>query len=316
MARTLFVSENPLGRCENLTAVWNMHGGDKEFRLHHGSMRDAERDGFGAVVFDALPTRIEGKSRCKSVNLCHGIAGGKLYGADEGARAPWFDAEASAQTDYAVSPSEAMAPIVAKQLCMPKERVLPLGFPRTDAYFGPRPGKNDGRMYLYAPTYRNGDGHLPRLDWRRMDGLLEDGELMVVKRHYYDASPLLDVQCEHIVEAAPGTASRRYLMTCDALLTDYSSIVFDAYLLGVPAVLAIDDMAEYVAKRGMYFPYPDFYCSRSIRAEGNEERLIDMLREAADNGMGDIESECVETVAGACDGRSAERVCDLIGSLT
>lgn len=312
MARVLFVSENPLGRCENLTKVYHALDCDKEFRLHHYSMRNAEREGFDAVVFDALPIRIEGKSHCRTFSLGHGIEGGKLYGYDEGDRAPWFDPVASAQTDYAIAASEKNAAIVAKQLCLPEERVLPLGFPRTDDYFGVRRPGHDGRVYLYAPTFRNGDGHLPRIDWGKVDGLLGDDETLIVKRHYYDGARITDGAYRHIVEQDPSDASFPYLVRCDVLLTDYSSIVFDAYLLGVPAVLTVDDKDEYLAVRGMYYPYPSFYSSRWLRAEGNEEDLLNMLREAAQYGMGDAERECIRTVAGACDGHSTERVCELI----
>ena len=317
MDRVLFVSENQLGRCENLTAVWDAYDGDKEFRLHHSSMRTAEREGFDAVVFDALPVFMEGKAHCKTVNLCHGITGNKLYGSDEGDRAPWFDAEASMQTDYAIAASDAHVPMVARQLCIPQKRVLPLGFPRTDAYFSrqsvERPSE---RVYLYAPTFRNGDGRLPRIDWMRLDRMLNDGERLIVKRHYYMGEPLMRGQnMQRIIEVGSEEPLVRYMLSCDVLITDYSSAMFDAHLLGKPTVLLVDDMAEYIAKRGMYYPYPQFYSSRWLYVEGCEEYLVAMLREAAENGLTDTERACIETVAGACDGHSTERVCELIKNL-
>jgi CDP-ribitol ribitolphosphotransferase len=106
-----------------------------------------------------------------------------------------------------------------------------------------------------------------------------------------------------------------WLRSCDVMMTDYSSTMFDAYMLGKPVVLLVDDKDEYLSGRGMYHPYPDFYSSRWLYAEDNEEALVSMLREAAANGMGDAEKECLSAVAGACDGHSTERLCDLIRSL-
>lgn len=314
--KVLFVSQNPLGRCENLTAVWNAYDGPKEFRLGQDSMRTAETDGFAAVVCDALPAYIDGKDRCKSINICHGITGNKVYGLHE-----WhgYDSEAFAQTDIAVAASDGTASIVAGQLGIQESRVAVLGFPRTDAIIGRR--KGDGgtfmagkRAYLYAPTFRDCElgGWLPAIDWEIVDGLLGDGEVVALKRHYFTGGSFLGSEFAHVVELGPMEPLAPYLIDCDVLLTDYSSCIADAYLLGKPAVLTVDDMGDYLRDRPMYYEYPRAYCSRWICAEGNEEALVGMLRRAADDGIGETERRYRDLVAGACDGRSTERVCELI----
>ena len=40
------------------------------------------------------------------------------------------------------------------------------------------------------------------------------------------------------------------------------------------------------------------------------------MREAADNGLTDVERECLDMVADMCDGHSTERVVELVRSLT
>lgn len=315
MGRTLFVSQNPLERAENLRAVWEAYDGPKDFRHGTDAMRKAERDGYTAIVCDCLPAYIEGKDRCKVVNICHGMTGNKVYGLDE-PHSPWANSDAYAQTDYAIAASRASVPIVARQLGIPEDRVVPLGFPRTDAYFAER-SKRPGRNYLYAPTYRNPDigGWLPRIDWAKVDSLLEDDETLTVKRHYFTHEPLVGMELEHVREVKPSEPTTPHLMECDVLITDYSSIMSDAYLCHVPVILTVDDKREYTADRGMYYDYPSAYSSRWLRAEGNEDVLVDMLREAADNGMGDVERHYMELTAGACDGHSTERVCELVRGL-
>jgi len=322
MGEVLFCSQNELGRCENLMAVWDAYDGPKTFRHGQDNMRSAERDGFSVVVCDALPAFIEGKHRCKSINIGHGINGTKLYGTDEKWK-PWFDLSAAQQTDYFVTSSVANIPIAARQFGIPESHVLPLGFPRTDAYFRNGmvfetfKGRRMKRMYLYAPTFRyDDDGWIPNIIWGKVDQLLDDDEVLVVKRHYYTGAPLAHGKSfEHIVEVPPSEPSETYLRNCDVLLTDYSSMLVDAYLLGKPVVLACDDMRTYLDKRGMYHEYPDFYSSLWLGVEGHEELLVDVLRNAAANGMNETARTCVETLAGACDGHSAERVCDLIRSI-
>jgi len=319
MNKVLFVSQNPMGRCENLMAVWDIYDGPKEFRCGLEEMTSAERDGFAAVVCDALPTYIEGKDRCKSIVICHGITGNKVYGMDEDRD---VDAAAFAQTDVATAASEASIPIVAQQLGIPEERVVASGFPRTDQYFYARKGDfgtvDDGkRMYLYAPTFRDETkgGWLPRIDWETVDSLLGDDEVVMVKRHYFTPNPLLGSDFAHVVEVEPSELLTPYLVDCDVLITDYSSCISDAYLLGVPSVLTVDDMGDYLRDRAMYYPYPETYSSRWICAEGHEASLVELLREAAMSGMGPTEEAYRELTAGACDGHSVERTCELIRSL-
>ena len=311
----LFVSQLPLGRCENLTAVWEAYDGPKEFKLGQHNMRTAEHEGFSVVVCDALPVRIDGKVKCKLVGMDHGLTGGKLYALDEG-DVWWVDRAALAQIDYAVSSSTAGVPITARMFGIPESCVLALGFPRTDRYFGRR--AHGGEItYLYAPTFRNmdHDSWLPYIDWRKVDSLLRDGERFVVKRHYFTKHPLVRHECERVVEVNPMENTDGYLMACSALLTDYSSVMFDAYLMDIPCVLAIADMGEYLRDRGMYFEYPREYSSRFLEVEGHEEELLGMLRESARNGIGPVEERCRELTADVCDGRSTERVCGLISSL-
>ena len=267
MSEVLFVSQNPLGRCENLTAVWDMYDGGKSFRHGVDGMRSAEKDGFDAVVCDCLPAFIEGKGRTVSINICHAVTGNKYYGLHEGF--DWYDRDAFAQTDIATAASEQSIGIVAGQLGIPESRIAVTGLPRTDICFGT--SKGDGgtvlaekRAYLYIPTFRNPDlgGWLPRIDWAKLDSMLGDDEVIAVKRHYFTEKPLLDKVFGHIVELDPNEPSMQYMVYCIA--------------------------------------------------EGNEERLLDSMRDAAENGMGEADIACMETVAGACDGHSTERVCELI----
>ena len=316
----LFTSDHKLERAENLRAVWGAYKYQKEFRQGSAHMSEAARQGYAAVVCDTLPRWIPDKGDCKSIILGHGIIG-KKYALDE--KRDGIDKRAIAQIDAAICPSEGIVDIMARQFDLPSERVFPLGFPRTDQYVGAK--KGDGgtfltkyrRAYLYAPTLRwlNDGGHLARIDWGKLDSLLEDDEIVVVKRHYFQKEPIVLDDVEKIVEVVPKEPSAAYVKDCDVLVTDYSSIVVDGYLAGKPSVLVVDDMDEYLSTRGMNLDFPDEYGSRVIVAEGNEEELLSMMREAAENGMGDIERAFMRTVAGMCDGNSAKRVCDLIESM-
>jgi len=316
----LFTSDHKLERAENLRAVWGACKLPKEFRQGSACMSEAARQGYAAVVCDTLPRYMPDKGDCKSIVIHHGIIG-KKYALNEPRKG--IDTEAFKQIDATISASTHLVDIIAGQFGISTEKVHATGFPRTDQYFGAKKGDGETflaryrRAYLFVPTYRGeaDGGHVPRIDWAKMDAMLEGDEIIVVKRHYFQPEPIVTQDVDRIVEVPPSEASVPYLIDCDVVVTDYSSIMQDGYLLGKPSVLAIDDMDEYLSTRGMDLDFPDDYGSRTIAAEGHEAELMAMLREAAENGMGEVERRHVEIAADMCDGHSAERVCELIESL-
>lgn len=316
--KVMFTSDHDLARAENLRVVYEAYKLPKEFVRGTENMSMAPQRGFAAVVCDTLPRFMPDKGGCKSVVIGHGVEGGKLYALDE--TRSGIDKRAFAQIDVAVNASTGTVGIMRRMFGLPADKVAALGMPRADRYVGKRKGDGGtflaryGRAYLYVPTCRICDdgGHLPRIDWEKLDALLEDDEIVVVKRHYFDRQPLVTDDVDRIAEVLPTEASEPYLIDCDVVMTDYSSILFDGYLLGKPCVLATDDMDAYLSTRGMYLDYPSQYSSRSLAVEGHEAELLEMLREAAANGMGETERACRQLTADMCDGHASERVCKLL----
>ena len=317
----LFTSENGLPRAENLRAVWDAYGGQKRFERGFRAIIDAPRRGFAVAVCDTMEPWVADKRGMKILFIGHGITGGKLFAYDQPRK--YLDDRARGQVDWAVCASSHTRTIVAHQLGIDVSRVLPLGMPRTDTLVSSR--KGDGhtvlaaarRAYLYAPTFRAGyeRAPLPRIDWARLDSMMADGELLAVKRHYFTDSPLVDGEYRHITELDNIMPSGPLIVDCDVLCTDFSSIVFDAYVAGKPCVLATDFSAGYLEARGMYRSYPDGYGSRAIDIQGNEAAWLGMLRAAAAQGMDAHERDIRAYVADACDGQSARRVADFAAKL-
>ena len=310
MKPVLFASVKPLERAENLKALYDAYDGEKRFVKMDPWRRHPEiRSGkYELMVMDEFPTESPGKI----ILLGHGIEGGKTDGLDM-PRAYYRKNEASLLT-YVITTSEARVQQAAKKCGVNESIVLPYGMPRTDAYIGKK--KGDGgtelalyRSYLYAPTYRSKeDPPLPDIAWGWLDEQLHDDELLVVKPHMM-TKRILDGEYRHIKEVSHDEISAPYLYDCDVLLTDYSTIMFDAYLLNKPVVL-IEKQEGYIQTRGMYLDYPSQYCSRYAR---NEEELLTLMRAA--DGLNRADRECIKMVAGACDGHASERICNLIKSL-
>lgn len=317
--RVLFTSTRPLGRCENLTAVWNAYQGDKEFaQIGFG---DASSSECNVIVTDEFLERVD-KPRQKVIMIAHGLTGGKLYGNDQPQGIFYGKADSTGLVDYYVVSSEHGRQFAASASGIPIERCLPLGMPRTDAYFGKK--KGDGgtvlskykRAYLYAPTFRAWyNKKIGSIDWPYINAMLEDDEILAVKRHMVINNTMLDGVYDHIIEIDNNVASTPYLIDCDVLITDFSSILFDGYVLGKPSVLATDEMENYLSTRGMYMDYPREYGSRCGNISQYPATIIEHARAAVVTGMRGVEQMCKEKTASACDGHSTERVIELVEKL-
>jgi CDP-glycerol glycerophosphotransferase (TagB/SpsB family) len=273
-------------------------------------------------VTDEIPQYSPTKGDVKTVFISHGITGDKLYGLDcsESHRA------GAEQVDFAVCCNSFYAGMrTASQLALSADRVLRLGLPVTDWYFGKSKGDGctvlakHGRSYLYAPTWRaRGNPPLPAIDWRKLDLMMEPDEMIVVKRHMCTAKPIVGESLHHVIEADSMEPSMPYVVDCDVLATDFSSVLFDGYIAGKPSVLVTDGYRDYCRVHGMYEAYPDFYGSRAVEAEGNEEGFLAALRDAAETGIGAAELRCIDLVAGfgnRIDGHASERVAALVAKL-
>lgn len=120
------------------------------------------------------------------------------------------------------------------------------------------------RLVLYAPTWRDGDAD-PAVptdeEWTTIvDVLTRHGATLLVRSHPLGAG-----------EYAPPFATDRVqslgsdlvadvtplLPGVDALVTDYSSLAFDAALVPLPTLFLAPDVDEYARRRGFYGTYDD-----------------------------------------------------------
>jgi len=319
MGKVIFTSNRPLERAENLKAVWDAYDGEKEFMQNVPKACAALSPETSVLVTDCTPEWSATKGDVKTLFVSHGVTGDKLYGLN-------FSVEeherGCSQVDYAICTTPYTQGKVMGEVGLPADRVRMLGFPLHDRYFGKR--KGDGstvlsefkRAYFYAPTWRtHRDPPLPRIDWRKVDALLDDDEIIVVKRHMCTQHPIVNFQLDRVKEYGNELPSTPFVIDCDVLATDFSSIMFDAYAMRKPVVFVTDGADGYLKSQGMYEDYPSWYGSRHINVEGNEERFIDMLRDAFENGMGEADARCAGTVVGEIDGYASERVADLVRSL-
>ena len=291
----LFTSVRPLYRAENLKAVYDAYDGEKQYIQRDYSHVEGINSGrYSLVVTDGLIDESPGKY----LWIGHGMGAGKTIGLQH----PTVKFKASSLITYAIASSEAMIPFVAGFCGISESQVIPLGMPRTDAYFKTMPTLHKGRRHLYAPTFRAGYWE-PDLNmlWR----LLPEDDRFIFKPHMLTGNRWTSVW-SNIEMASCNEPSTPYLIDADTVVTDYSSIMFDAMVLRKPVVLFAKDAQEYLRDRGMYCPYPRDY---SEYFTDSEIELADIL---ADAEWTDYLEDRREYFCGACDGHSTERTISLI----
>lgn len=308
----IFASLRPLERAENIKAVWDAYDGEKIFarantKAGQEIIKNVEAD---CVVTDEYISQ----SASPIIMIFHGIAGGKTYGLDQ--PRPYHYKENVENYLYFITSSEQMVDFVAKQCGAPKEKVLPLGLPRTDLYFkdlkrDPKFLPEGKTVYLYCPTFKTLTEK--KTDWHKIDSMLNENEIFVIKNHMIEGDPHIseDNKLKHVRIVSCNFPSAPFLKRCDVLITDYSSIMFDAMILDKPVVLYEKDWEVYSKERGMYFEYPEGYSGRHVRTE---EDLIDTLRRSQVTDY--ICRGNRDYLAGSCDGHATERLVKLIKDIS
>ena len=162
--------------------------------------------------------------------------------------------------------------------------VLECGFPRNDMLFGP-PDKaakkvraelslqDHVRLALYAPTFRRELGlEVYDLDYKALTAALSrrfQGEwLIIAKLHPNVAarSHELNLDRRYVIDASGYPDIADLYMASSALITDYSSVMFDYMNTGKPCFLYVNDLDAYTADRNFYF---DLDLLPFLRAQNN-----------------------------------------------
>ncbi|MGW7358238.1 bifunctional glycosyltransferase/CDP-glycerol:glycerophosphate glycerophosphotransferase [Streptomyces sp. NPDC054802] len=138
----------------------------------------------------------------------------------------------------------------------------------------------DGRkVLLYAPTFRDGNssGGSIRVDLAELVEKTAHEWIVVVRPHYYDRFTVPRELGHAVRDGRVFPDINDLLLASDALLTDYSSVMFDYANLGRPVLLFTDDYDEYsTSARGTYYNLPDIAPGPMLTTTGE---LVEAMRD-------------------------------------
>ena len=178
----------------------------------------------------------------------------------------------SRYTDYWISNS-GFETAVYRQAFWDVGQVLEYGHPRNDLFFHGKEGdarraverfigKSGDKLLLYVPTFRDDLSEWEEpLDYKRLAESLSrrfGGEWSVLLRiHPRMKAYVKESAKEGCIDVTEYPDIQELLAAADAVVTDYSSAIFDFLLTGRPAFLYATDSLDYEKMRGLYYPLTD-----------------------------------------------------------
>ena len=192
--------------------------------------------------------------------------------------------------DYALVPGKAFVETKSRYWKCPKEKVLPLGYPRYDWMLHPSMSKDEildrlfgwkwKKVVLWMPTFRKSDlggcaeneielpCQLPAIqdmnELKELDSYLREQEIiLIIKKHplqtEWDENEQEFTNIRYVAEALLEKKQIKLyelIGISDGLLSDYSSVAVDYLLLDRPLGYVLADYNIYKEKRGFVFEDP------------------------------------------------------------
>ena len=148
----------------------------------------------------------------------------------------------------------------------------------------------DKKVILYAPTWRdynykvseNNKNKKYMADFRKLIGKLGNDYIIINKAHSMDSQPSWNIGMKNVITVNNNTNIQELIISSDIIITDYSSIFFDAIHIDKPFYFLMKDFPEFDLIRGIYNDmYQDFL---PIVAK-DENTLVHKIKSGAYNNF-------------------------------
>lgn len=240
---------------------------------------------------------IKKKDDVKLIQLWHACGAFKTFGFSRLGRDSYLRQSSPnhRQYDYVIVSSQDVIPYYAEGFGVAMEKVIALGSPRCDVledeaykkYFKKRfykehPELEGKKIMMFAPTFRGGgmgNCHYPaeKFEVNKILEALGDEWALIIKMHpYLKERPAYSKKyADRVLDLTIGYDINDLLFVTDLLITDYSSVIFEASILGIPMLFFSFDLNEYSRDR-------DFYCNFASFVPGkivlSTDELIDAVK--------------------------------------
>lgn len=242
------------------------------------------------------------------------------------------------EIDYCFSSSKQLEDIQAQALDVPKEKMVSLGYPRNDIliqkthdlhkYFN----ETFSKIIVWYPTFRQHNlgmctgsiNSIPIIWDEKMAVELNDFAkankvLIVLKPHFVqDTTKIKSLNLSNIIFIDDSffidnnITSYQFIASCDALLTDYSSVYFDYLLCDKPIGLVWEDYESYEKNPGFALDM-NYYMSGGFKIYNLEDFKKFISEVSTENDSLKEQRRQIAKISNySDDGQSSKRVVDFI----
>ena len=180
-------------------------------------------------------------------------------------------------------------------------------------FFAQYPHLKGKKLLLFAPTFRgkgNGDCYYPieKFDANRVLEVLGEEWALVVKLHpYLEEKITCSKENENRIAECDDWDINDVLFAVDFLVTDYSSVIFEASILEIPMAFLAFDLDEFIEKRDFYYDFKTFVPGPIVKTDIEVAQI-------AKEGAYDIEE--IRTFRQRAFGNTTGNACKNIKNLT
>ncbi len=222
---------------------------------------------------------IKKKSKTELIQLWHACGVFKTFGFSRIHKDSKLKVSSSnhRQYDHAIVSSPGVRAYYAEAFGISTQKVVALGSPRCDRlvdsayinsqcekFYSAFPQLKEKKLLMFAPTFRgggNGDCYYNKADFN-VDEVLEhlgDDWAVLIKLHPYltEKFTCSEKNKDRMVDCSDWDVNDVLFVT-DFLLTDYSSVIFEASVLDIPMAFYAKDLEEFIGSRDFYHDYLSF----------------------------------------------------------
>lgn len=308
--------------------------------LRNMSVRSLARIGYYSatskiiLIDDYTPVLSELKLRKQTelIQLWHACGAFKTFGFSRTGKrgGPKQESLDHRNYDYAIVSSSEIRPFYAEGFGIAEKKVVATGVPRTDVFFNESYKKDIAeklhqqypqtvgkKVILFAPTFR-GNGKLsaeyPKSQFDPVEFMkqIPEGYVLIIKHHPFVNMnyAIKDEWKDRILNLSGESEINDLLFITDLLITDYSSVVFEAALLNIPMLMYAFDLRQYIASRDFYYDYEFFVPGKIVE---NFEELTNAVcsEDYEEEKLAQFRTRFFDDL----DGKSTERVLQLIYQL-
>lgn len=232
------------------------------------------------------------RKKTRLIQVWHAVGAFKTVGFARRQNHDRFSITHRNYTDTIVS-SEMIRKDYARAFRMDVAHVHSLGIPRTDVFFDENyimskrqelyqlyPFLKDKKVVLFAPTFRGNNVHKAYYDFDKIDfhhfcQSLSHEYFCIIKMHPFIRNfSADDLDPSFYLNLSSQREINDLLLITDILITDYSSVIFEASMLDIYTIFYAYDLQDYTSSRDFFYPYDQYTYGPVVKDQNQLEEAI------------------------------------------